>query len=196
MSEFITVNTLNFMELRLMIALRIFILCLLFILIAGVQCGGRYNQSPQQYSLNDHSHHIYSIAVTDMIATPANVQNNILDEFRDILIEKLVDNGRFRVVERQLLESALVELHFNMSDLVDPTTAQRLGKFIGAEYIIVGTYYSWADATRLSSRVIRTETAEIIAAKSIRGNLSNVAGAFDVLSNQLIEKIQRRLINQ
>jgi curli biogenesis system outer membrane secretion channel CsgG len=58
----------------------------------------------------------------------------------DMLVDALVDDGSFRVIERKKIEGLLGEQDFNQSDRVDPTAkAAKYGKVLGAKYLIYGT---------------------------------------------------------
>lgn len=58
----------------------------------------------------------------------------------DMLVDELLDDGSFRLIERKKLEGVLGEQDFNQSDRVDPTAkAAKYGKVLGAKYLIYGT---------------------------------------------------------
>jgi len=48
--------------------------------------------------------------------------------------------GRFQLIEREQLNTVLKEGKFEQSGLVDDATAAKLGKQIGATYVLVGSY--------------------------------------------------------
>jgi hypothetical protein len=51
----------------------------------------------------------------------------------------LVDSGQFSVVERAKLGTILEEIQLGQTGAMDPATAQKAGKLIGAELILTGT---------------------------------------------------------
>jgi hypothetical protein len=55
------------------------------------------------------------------------------------LLDALVNGGRFEVVNRGQLDRVLAEQKLNNSDLVDPASAQRVGRLLGAQYLVVGS---------------------------------------------------------
>ena len=61
---------------------------------------------------------------------------SIVSEF---LIEQLLDSGRFKIVERAAMREIVNEHSFNMSGLVDPSTAVALGRLAGAQYLVAGS---------------------------------------------------------
>lgn len=80
------------------------------------------------------------------------------------LITKLFETGRFKVIERSLLEKAIEELKFNTSDLVDPSIAKQVGKVVGADAIVTGTLADLGQSVKVNARVIMVESGEIIGA--------------------------------
>lgn len=56
-----------------------------------------------------------------------------------LLITRLVNDGTYSVVERQMLDSILKEQNLSVSDRADPATAAKIGKLLSVDAIIVGT---------------------------------------------------------
>ncbi len=56
----------------------------------------------------------------------------------DILTTELVKTGKFNVMERARLAAIIKEQNLGASGRIDPSTAARIGKIIGVEYIITG----------------------------------------------------------
>jgi curli biogenesis system outer membrane secretion channel CsgG len=57
----------------------------------------------------------------------------------DMLVQKLVEDGKYRVIERKALDKILAEQNFSNSDRADPATAARIGKVLGVDAIIIGS---------------------------------------------------------
>ena len=57
--------------------------------------------------------------------------------FEDCFFEQLVISKNFKVFTRNKLDKALKEMKLQMTDLFDPDTAKRVGKFIGADLIVL-----------------------------------------------------------
>jgi curli biogenesis system outer membrane secretion channel CsgG len=51
----------------------------------------------------------------------------------------LLGTGRFRVLERQQINDVIGEQDFGDSGRVDPATAAKIGKILGAQYLLYGT---------------------------------------------------------
>lgn len=56
-----------------------------------------------------------------------------------LMISKLVNDGTYRVIDRQMLDSILKEQNLSVSDRADPATAIKIGKILACDAIIVGT---------------------------------------------------------
>jgi len=56
-----------------------------------------------------------------------------------LLITKLVTDGTYSVVDRQMLDSILKEQNLSVSDRADPATACKIGKILSVDAIVVGT---------------------------------------------------------
>ena len=59
----------------------------------------------------------------------------------DLIVDALVEDGSFRVIERKKLDAILAEQNFSNSDRADPAaaTVAKLGKALGVKYMIVGS---------------------------------------------------------
>ena len=95
--------------------------------------------------------------------------DSVLDDSRDY-VETFLKNkkkGKFDVFTRTELQPLLDEMSNNQNaDLFDPATAQRFGKMIGAQYLVVGrvtgiTNKGSDTIAHLSLRMIEVETARI-----------------------------------
>lgn len=79
----------------------------------------------------------------------ATVQNNVASIFgtnqdigkgiADLLVDRLVSDGRYSVVERKALMKVIAEQNFSNSDRADATTAAKLGKLLGVDGIVIGS---------------------------------------------------------
>jgi len=59
----------------------------------------------------------------------------------DQIVDELVNDGSFRVIERKRLDTVLAEQDFAASDRADPSAAKlsKIGKVLGVRYIITGS---------------------------------------------------------
>jgi curli biogenesis system outer membrane secretion channel CsgG len=59
----------------------------------------------------------------------------------DLIVDELVNDGTYRVIERKRLDAILAEQNFSNSDRADPSaaTVAKVGKMLGVKYLIVGS---------------------------------------------------------
>jgi len=57
----------------------------------------------------------------------------------DLLVNKLVEDGRYSVIERKALDAVLAEQNFSNSNRADSTSAAQIGKVLGVDAIIIGS---------------------------------------------------------
>jgi curli biogenesis system outer membrane secretion channel CsgG len=57
----------------------------------------------------------------------------------DLLVTKLVQDGKYSVIERNALDKILAEQNFANSDRADANTAAKIGKVLGVDAIIIGS---------------------------------------------------------
>ncbi|HYE75493.1 MAG TPA: CsgG/HfaB family protein, partial [Blastocatellia bacterium] len=72
----------------------------------------------------------------------SDLRGNVTDFGRFLaeeLITKLYETRKFKVIERQLLNRVMAEQKLSLAGVVDPTSAQKLGKLLGVDAIASGT---------------------------------------------------------
>jgi curli biogenesis system outer membrane secretion channel CsgG len=59
----------------------------------------------------------------------------------DLIVDGLVEDGSYRVIERKRLDVILAEQNFSNSDRAEPAAAQvaKIGKALGVKYMILGS---------------------------------------------------------
>lgn len=57
----------------------------------------------------------------------------------DMLVDKLLKDGKYRLVERSALDKILAEQNFSNSDRADSNTAAKIGKVLGVDAIGIGS---------------------------------------------------------
>ena len=102
-----------------------------------------------------------SVAVLPFEAKDEELGASVTDK----MVTQLVNLRRFRVIERNALESVMKEQSLGLSGMVDEKTAVKLGKLVGADVIIIGTVTKNPKFAKVSGRVIDIETSETIVAK-------------------------------
>lgn len=57
----------------------------------------------------------------------------------DLLVEQLVREGTYSVIERKAIQKIMAEQNFSNSDRADPNSAAKIGKLLGVDAIIMGS---------------------------------------------------------
>jgi DNA-binding beta-propeller fold protein YncE/TolB-like protein len=89
-----------------------------------------------------------------------------------VLTAEFVKAGRFDVIERQALKKIVEEQQLGLSGLVDATTAARLGRVLGAQYIVTGAVISYPRGMDLVVKIVETESASIKVADRLSATTS------------------------
>jgi len=104
----------------------------------------------------------------------------------DMLITDMASNASIRVVERERVQALLTEQNLVKTGAVDPQTAIRLGKIIGAQYMITGGFMSDGRGNLvLTARAINVETSAITNPTRINSKGDDVLGLIAQLSSKL-----------
>ncbi len=108
------------------------------------------------------------LAVTPFVQSGRNTQ------FSDLLLIALTGKmvqqgaGKFQVIEKAQFERALREITVSEGiDIFDPDTAQKLGKFLSVETLIVGEITPLTDSVRVDARLVMVETIELLEQASV-----------------------------
>ena len=109
---------------------------------------------------------------------------------RDMLTTDLKDVKNLTMVDRQALEKLLTEQNLNNSKSFDQTTATKLGKLLGAEIIVTGTYFEFFGSLRVDAKFINVETGEIAFSVGVDGAREKLFDLKKTLANMIIEKLK------
>jgi TolB-like protein len=111
----------------------------------------------------------------------------------DKMITVLVNQQRFKVMERSQLDKILEEQQLGASGVLDAQTAAQIGKGIGVDGIIIGSVAATTSgALSIDARVIDTESAAIIVANDAYSGSSDaqsVKNAVENLANKIIKDL-------
>ncbi|HXI24349.1 MAG TPA: FlgO family outer membrane protein [Pyrinomonadaceae bacterium] len=84
------------------------------------------------------------------------------------LITGLYQTKKFKVIERQLLNKIVTEQKLSLTGMIDPLTAQKLGRLLSVEAIAAGTVTDLGKILDVNARLINTETGEIFGVASVQ----------------------------
>ena len=105
--------------------------------------------------------------------------------FADILQGNLSAIKDVRLVEREKLHAVLAEQKLSLSGLADPATAIKVGKLLGAQRLVVGSFVEMGDDLRLDVRLADSQTAAVLAAETATGKSADFATLLEGLALRL-----------
>jgi len=97
-----------------------------------------------------------------------------------MMISELAQNPAARLVEREQVQRLVDEQNLGAQGRVDPQSAAKVGKLVGARYIVLGTFIDFYSDFRVDVRLVNTETGEIVKTESDRMQREHL---FDLIRN-------------
>lgn len=88
--------------------------------------------------LNDYPN-IALLEFSNKAAVSYNISFEDASMVSDYMLEELLDSERFNIMEREQLQGILNEHHLNLTGLIDPSTAVKIGQLTGVEYLVYGS---------------------------------------------------------
>jgi TolB-like protein len=112
----------------------------------------------------------------------------------DMLITNLTKVQAFRVVERERLNDIMIELKLNQTDAIDQTTAQKVGKLLGAQTLLLGSYVNfYGGKMRVDLRIVETETGLTLKADEITDDADELFDIVKDLTAKVVDKFDIKL---
>ncbi len=109
------------------------LVCVVSLLI--VTCAAQQPPRKKRVAVMDFEYGTVKSAVAAVFGTDQDVGKGI----SDMLVQKLVQEGKYSVIERKALDKILAEQNFSNSDRADSSTAAKIGKILGVDAIIIGS---------------------------------------------------------
>jgi curli biogenesis system outer membrane secretion channel CsgG len=77
--------------------------------------------------------------VRSYVASLFGTDQDVGKGITDLLVDKLVSDGTYRVIERAAIDKILAEQNFSNSDRADANTAAKIARILGVDSIIIGS---------------------------------------------------------
>ncbi len=87
---------------------------------------------------------------------------------QELLLTELDANTNLRIVERSRIRQILDEQNLGAVGRVDAATAARVGKIVGARYVVTGVFVDLNGDFRMDGRIVDVETSEILKTEQVR----------------------------
>jgi TolB-like protein len=85
------------------------------------------------------------------------------------LMYELGANTNMRVIDRAALRELLQEQDLGKSGRLDASTVAKIGKLVGAKYVVTGGFIDLFGQFQLSGRIIDVSTSEIVKSAQVQG---------------------------
>ena len=103
----------------------------------------------------------------------------------EMMVTDLVAWDGVTVVERERLEAVLGELKLQSSKAFDKATTVKVGKLIGAQYVISGSMFRQGERLRVDAQIVKVQDGKVVASASIEDQQDKI---FDI-EQQLTDKL-------
>jgi TolB-like protein len=107
-----------------------------------------------------------------------------------MMITDLSEVEAIQLVERERLGQLITEIDLQQTRHFDPATAARVGRFVGAEFVVTGTVVALQPSIRIDTHVVRVETAEIVKTAQVTGREDRFFDLQRRLSEALIDGLE------
>lgn len=108
---------------------------------------------------------VAAVDFTDLQLNTSELGRLIAEELSTELVRSTGERpGGFTVLDRNHLQLILREHQLEVSGLVDPANAKKLGKFAGIDTLVSGNIFELEQTIRVTVKAMDTETAAIVCA--------------------------------
>lgn len=111
--------------------------------------------------------------------------NGLAKGLADMMITDLSKYYMLQVVERGRLEDIIKEQDMSRTGKFDAATASKIGKLLGAEIILTGSYFELIGNLRIDARIIDVETGAVLKSEGVNGT----SDSFFELEKQLVSQL-------
>ncbi len=106
---------------------------------------------------------------------------------QQMLITELSANPSLRIVERGRIKQLLEEQDLAAAGRVDANTAARIGKLVGARYVVLGGFIDFYGDFRIDARIVNVETGEIVRMEKVSDRRDRLYSLVVNLAGQLTQ---------
>ena len=108
--------------------------------------------------------------------------------FADLMINRLNNSTDLKVVERERIQWILNEI--KMQNQYDMEGAVRLGKQLGVQTVLLGSFIIVGDQIWLGARLVKVESSEILLTDEVKGDLDKFFDLVDELGKKIADNIK------
>ena len=113
--------------------------------------------------------------------------------FADMMVTDLSTVDALQLVEREKLQAIIEEQKLQRSRYFDPKTAVRLGKLVGAQYAVSGSFQAMEPQLRIDIKMFELQTGKVLVTGQVAGLKNKLFELQQQLVNRFIEGLQLEL---
>jgi len=130
------------------------------------------------------------IGITDFTNLSSNPElDNYTKSIPTLILTHLANTQKFSFVDRQALDEIIDEIGLGQTGVVDPETAAKVGRLVGATHMFIGELSDYhrkrGTGIRITTRLVHVESAHVIAGWQIEASSTEI----DVQAMRLADKI-------
>jgi TolB-like protein len=116
--------------------------------------------------------------------------NGVGKGMAELMTNDLLSNQNLTVVERERVQALLVEQNLTRQGSIDPQTAIRLGKLIGAQFMIYGAFMHSNGQYVLTGKTVNVETSVISNPVRVNTRGDDVLGMIAQFTAKMTEEMK------
>ena len=121
-------------------------------------------------------HHISRLAILPLADAAQNRDTPLGNYLSEKVTYELYKTDSAIIVERPQLQRIMDEFTLTMRGSFDDTSVKRIGRLLGVDAVIMGTYVELGtDTVEVNARIVAVETAEVIGVGTIQIPRASVA---------------------
>lgn len=103
-----------------------------------------------------------------------------------ILEKPLKASSHLDIVERADIDKAIGELKLTRDRMFNQSTASRIGRLVGAQRLVLGSYFRIGRKLRIDARIVDTETGRILSSVAREGEPDNLTALVTAIGEELV----------
>lgn len=108
---------------------------------------------------------------------------------QQMLITEFAQNAQLRIVERGRINDLLKEQELGASGRVDQNSAARIGKIVGARYVVLGGFIDFYGDFRMDARIVNVETSELVKTVKVQDRRDKLYALVVNLANSITRDV-------
>jgi TolB-like protein len=113
--------------------------------------------------------------------------SNFVDGIPDMLMTDLGKSDKIEIVERVQLDEAIKNFNLEKLKIFDQNTAVKIGKWVGANAVILGNFSAINEQVRMDARVIDMNTGKLLESTKVTGKTSDLFNLVSSLAENILK---------